>query len=33
MSRPLSLAPDGSFLLHSQLDRVGQDLMLVENIH
>jgi hypothetical protein len=33
MSRPLSLAPDGSFLLHSQLDRVGQDLMLVENFH
>jgi hypothetical protein len=33
MSRPLSLAPDGSFLLYSQLDRWGQDLMLVENFH
>jgi hypothetical protein len=33
MNRPLSLAPDGSFLLHSQLDRIGQNLMLVENFH
>ena len=31
MTRPLSLAPDGSFVLHSQLDRWGQDLMLLEN--
>ena len=33
MSRSLSLAPDGSFLLYSQLDRWGQDLVLVENFH
>jgi Tol biopolymer transport system component len=33
MTRCLSLAPDGSFLLYSQLDRWGLDLMLVENFH
>jgi Tol biopolymer transport system component len=33
MNRPLSLSPDGSFLLHSQIDRSGQDLMLLENFH
>ena len=33
MARPLSPAPDGSFLLYSQIDRSGQDLMLVENFH
>ena len=33
MPRQLSLAPDGSFLLYSQLDRSGKDLMLVENFH
>ena len=31
MTRCLALAPDGSFLLYSQLDRWGLDLMLVEN--
>jgi Tol biopolymer transport system component len=31
MTRRLSLAADGSSLLYSQLDRWGQDLMLVEN--
>ena len=31
MNRALALSPDGSFLLYSQLDRWGQDLMLVEN--
>ena len=29
----LGLSPDGSFLLYSQLDSWGQDLMLVENFH
>lgn len=33
MPRPLSVAPDGSFLLYSQIDHWGQDLMLVENFH
>ncbi len=33
MLRSLSLAPDGSFLLYSQLDRWGQNLVLVENFH
>jgi hypothetical protein len=33
MTRRLALAPDGSFLLYSQLDRSGQDLMLVGNSH
>ena len=33
MARSLSLAPDDSFLLDSQLDRRGQDLVLVENLH
>jgi Tol biopolymer transport system component len=33
MTRRLALTPDGSFLLYSQLDRWGQDLMLVENFH
>jgi dipeptidyl aminopeptidase/acylaminoacyl peptidase len=33
MARSLSLAPDGSFLLYSQLDRWGQNLVLVENFH
>ena len=33
LTRCLSLAPDGSYLIYSQLDRWGQDLMLVENFH
>jgi hypothetical protein len=33
MTRSLALAADGSFLLYSQLDRWGLDLMLVENFH
>ncbi len=33
MTRCLALAPDGSFLLYSQLDRWGLDLMLVKNFH
>jgi eukaryotic-like serine/threonine-protein kinase len=31
MTRGLSISPDGSFLLYSQFDRWGHDLMLVEN--
>jgi len=33
MTRRLAVAPDGSFLLYSQLDRSGQDLMLVDGFH
>jgi len=33
MTRSLSLARDGSFLLYSQLDRWGLNLVLVENFH
>ena len=33
LPRPLSVAPDGSFLLYSQLDRAVQSLLLVENFH
>ena len=31
LPRRMALAPDGSFLLYSQLDRFGLDLMLIEN--
>jgi dipeptidyl aminopeptidase/acylaminoacyl peptidase len=33
LTRCLTLAPDGSYLIYSQLDRWGRDLMLVENFH
>lgn len=33
MARALSLAPDASFLLYSQLDHWGEDLVLVNNFH
>jgi len=31
LPRPLSVAPGGSFLFHSQLDRAVQSLVMVEN--